>query len=129
MTVTTNEFGQQNMWAKEPRMYIDPQDALETNWERAEKANGRWAMMGIISGFLSYAITGNFFFGIFWPHYIRGKENSLIMPDPNQLYKDMQKLDDMYEELLWHPDDELQFTHDGQRIIILNKTLEEQNNV
>ena len=53
------------MWAKEPRMYIDPQDALETNWERAEKANGRWAMMGIISGFLSYAITGNFFFGIF----------------------------------------------------------------
>jgi len=65
MTVTTNEFGQQNMWAKEPRMYIDPQDALETNWERAEKANGRWAMMGIISGFLSYAITGNFFFGIF----------------------------------------------------------------
>ena len=28
--------------------------------------NGRWAMMGIISGFISYAaITGKFFFGIF----------------------------------------------------------------
>ena len=36
----------------------------------------------------------------------------------------MQKLDDMYEELLWHPDDELQFTHDGERIIIINTTLE-----
>jgi hypothetical protein len=40
--------------------------------------------------------------------------------------KDMQKLDDMYEELLWHPDDELQFTHDGEKIIITNKTLEEK---
>ena len=51
------------------------------------------------------------------------------MPNPDQLYIDMQKLDDMYEELLWHPDDELQFTHDGQKIIITNKTLEEKNNV
>ena len=49
----------------------------------------------------------------------------LNMPNPNQLYEDMQKLDDLYEELLWHPDDELQFTHDGQKIIITNKTLEE----
>ena len=46
------------------------------------------------------------------------------MPNPNALYEDMQKLDDMYEELLWHPDDELQFTHDGEKIIITNKTLE-----
>ena len=48
------------------------------------------------------------------------------MPNPNQLWEDIQKLDDMYEELLWHPDDELQFTHDGQKIIITNKTLEEK---
>ena len=53
----------------------------------------------------------------------------LDMPDPDALWKDIQKLDDMYEELMWHPDDELQFTHDGRRIIILNKTLEEKNNV
>ncbi len=46
------------------------------------------------------------------------------MTNPNQLYEDMQKLDDMYEELLWHPDDELQFTHDGEKIIITNTTLE-----
>jgi hypothetical protein len=30
-----------------------------------EKYNGRWAMVGIIAGFISYAITGNFFFGVF----------------------------------------------------------------
>ena len=53
----------------------------------------------------------------------------LDMPDPDALWKDIQKLDDMYEELMWHPDDELQFTHDGRRIIILNKTLEEKDNV
>jgi hypothetical protein len=46
------------------------------------------------------------------------------MPNPNALYQDMQKLDDMYEELMWHPDDELQFTHDGTKIIITNKTIE-----
>ena len=48
----------------------------------------------------------------------------LDMPDPDALWKDIQKLDDMYEELLWHPDDELQFSHDGEKIIITNKTLE-----
>ena len=46
------------------------------------------------------------------------------MPNPDQLYIDMQKLDDLYEELLWDPDDELQFTHDGRKIIITNKTQE-----
>ena len=68
MTVTTNEFGQQNMFAKEPQMYISKSDAerygYETHAERAEKMNGRFAMMGIVAGFLSYAITGNFFFGL-----------------------------------------------------------------
>ena len=34
--------------------------------QRREMYNGRWAMMGIVSGFLSrYAITGKLFFGIF----------------------------------------------------------------
>ena len=48
------------------------------------------------------------------------------MNNSNQLWEDIQKLDDLYEELLWHPDDELQFTHDGQKIIITNKTLEQK---
>ena len=46
------------------------------------------------------------------------------MPNPDALWQDIQKLDDMYEELMWHPDDELQFTHDGEKIIIYNKTKE-----
>ena len=50
------------------------------------------------------------------------------MPNPDALWQDIQKLDDMYEELLWHPDDELQFSHDGEKIIITNKTLEKKMN-
>ena len=46
------------------------------------------------------------------------------MPNPDALWQDIQKLDDLYEELLWDPDDELQFTHDGKRVIIINKTQE-----
>ena len=50
--------------------------------------------------------------------------SSDYMPNPDALWEDIQKLDDMYEELMWHPDDELQFSHDGEKIIITNKTLE-----
>ena len=68
MTVTTNEHGQQNMWAKEPKMFVDPSYTeaygLETHAERAEKANGRAAMVGIVFGLFSYALTGNLFFGL-----------------------------------------------------------------
>tara|TARA_B100000035_G_scaffold312205_1_gene323181 strand:+ start:1243 stop:1395 length:153 start_codon:yes stop_codon:yes gene_type:complete len=49
------------------------------------------------------------------------------MPNPNQLWEDIQKLDDLYNELMWHHEDELQFTHDGNRVIIINKTLEQNN--
>ena len=69
MTVTTNERGQMNMFAKEPQMYVSQADAeryaLETHAERAEKANGRWAMVGFVAGIISYTLTGNFFFGVF----------------------------------------------------------------
>jgi len=68
MTTTTDEFGKQNLWAKEPKMFIDPsyteKYGMETYAERAEKANGRWAMLGFVAGIAFYAITGNFFFGI-----------------------------------------------------------------
>ena len=53
MTVTTNEFGQQNLFAKEPQMYVSKTDAerygYETYAERAEKLNGRTAMLGFIA--------------------------------------------------------------------------------
>ena len=51
MTVTTNERGQNNMFAREPQMYIDKTEAerygYETYAERAEKLNGRTAMLGL----------------------------------------------------------------------------------
>ena len=49
---------------------------------------------------------------------------SIIMPNPNQLYEDMEKLNALYEELCWGHDDELVFTHDGKEVIIYNKTKE-----
>lgn len=64
MTVTTNERGQQNMFAKEPVMYYHNY-GMDTPNESKEKYNGRWAMVGIIAGAFSYAFTGNLFFGIF----------------------------------------------------------------
>jgi hypothetical protein len=57
------------MFAKEPAMYMTKEDleryGIEPYAERAERANSRWAMVGIIAGIVSYAITGNFFFGVF----------------------------------------------------------------
>ncbi len=64
MTVTKNEFGQLNAFAKEPTMYYENYGMYSPN-EIKETYNGRWAMMGLISGFISYAITGKFFFGVF----------------------------------------------------------------
>jgi len=70
MTVTTNERGQQNLFAREPRMYVDQTAAerygYETYAERAEKLNGRTAMLGFAAAVISYATTGSlFFFGMF----------------------------------------------------------------
>jgi hypothetical protein len=55
MTVTTNEFGQQNLFAKEPQMVVESYNrkGLESPQQYAETYNGRWAMMGIVSGFIS----------------------------------------------------------------------------
>lgn len=70
MTVTTNDRGQQNMWAVEPAMYMTDEDrlkyGLESHAERAEKLNGRTAMLGFVAAVISYATTGSlFFFGAF----------------------------------------------------------------
>jgi hypothetical protein len=70
MTVTTEDGGRTNMWATEPRMYISETDAqrygYETYAERAEKLNGRTAMIGFAAALVSYATTGSvFFFGLF----------------------------------------------------------------
>jgi hypothetical protein len=67
MTVTTNDRGQQNMWAKEPEMVYQEYNrkGLMTPMQTTEMYNGRWAMVGIIAGFISYVSTGKLFFGIF----------------------------------------------------------------
>ena len=41
MTITTNERGQQNIFAKEPPMIMT--EVTETHNERAERLNGRFA--------------------------------------------------------------------------------------
>ena len=64
MTVTTNDRGQQNMFAKEPTMYYENY-GMDTPNQIKEKYNGRWAMVGIVAGALSYSLTGKLFFGIF----------------------------------------------------------------
>jgi hypothetical protein len=70
MTVTTEDGGRTNMYATEPTMYISETDAqrfgLETYAERAEKLNGRVAMLGFVAAVVSYATSGSvFFFGVF----------------------------------------------------------------
>lgn len=71
MTTVTEDGGRQNLYAREPRMYIDPQieeqqmqDNYETHNEKAEKLNGRVAMMGIIAALGAYAVTGQMIPGI-----------------------------------------------------------------
>ena len=68
MTVTTNDRGQQNMFAREPKMYISDEDAIKygmmTHNERAELANGKFAMLGFVAAIVSYATTGHLFFGV-----------------------------------------------------------------
>ena len=70
MTVTTNERGQQNLFAKEPQMYVSKTDAerygYESYAEKAEKLNGRTAMLGFVAAVISYSVSGSvFFFGVF----------------------------------------------------------------
>jgi hypothetical protein len=66
MTVSTEDGDRQNVFAKEPKMYIDPQkDFSVTHNEKAEKLNGRAAMLGIIAALGAYAVTGQIIPG-FW---------------------------------------------------------------
>jgi hypothetical protein len=64
MTVTTNERNHQNLWAKEPTMYMDPNYTVSHN-ERAELLNGRLAMLGFVAAIVSYALTGQIIPGVF----------------------------------------------------------------
>ena len=62
MTVTQNEHGQQNVWAKEPEVKV--MDVTVTHNERAELINGRAAMLGVIAAIGAYLTTGQLVPGI-----------------------------------------------------------------
>jgi len=62
MTTIVEERGRLNLYAKEPPMEII--DVYETHNEKAEKLNGRLAMLGVIAALGSYAITGQIIPGV-----------------------------------------------------------------
>ena len=63
MTIATEDGGRYNIYAKEPPMTFDERYTVSHN-EKAEKLNGRAAMLGIIAALGAYAITGQIIPGI-----------------------------------------------------------------
>lgn len=67
--ITKDEYGLLNVYAKEPPIYITEKDMRryeeQTHAEKAELWNSRTAMVGVVLGLLSYAITGHLFFGVY----------------------------------------------------------------
>lgn len=62
MTVTTEDGGRQNLFAKEPQVKVV--DVTVTHNEKAEMLNGRFAMLGVIAALGAYALTGQIIPGI-----------------------------------------------------------------
>ncbi len=62
MTISKEDGGRYNIYAKEPQMYT--QEVTVTHNEKAEKLNGRLAMLGIIAALGSYAVCGQVIPGI-----------------------------------------------------------------
>jgi len=62
MTITTEDLNRQNIFAKEPIMTFEP--VTVTHNEKAEKLNGRLAMLGVIAALGAYAITGQIIPGV-----------------------------------------------------------------
>ena len=66
MTISTEDGNRQNVFAKEPTMYTDPNtDFSVTHNEKAERLNGRIAMLSIIAAIGAYALTGQLIPGVF----------------------------------------------------------------
>ena len=63
MTVTTEDGGRQNLFAKEPQMYYKEEVSV-TYWEKAERINGLAAMLGVIAALGAYAVTGQVIPGV-----------------------------------------------------------------
>jgi len=62
VTVTTEDHGRQNVFAKEPQ--INVMEVSVTHNEKAEMMNGRFAMLGVIAALGAYAVTGQIIPGL-----------------------------------------------------------------
>ena len=62
-SLVVTEYGKQNMFAYEAPMQLD--ENYTDYPEEAEKANGRWAMIGFISLLCAYISTGQIIPGVF----------------------------------------------------------------
>ena len=62
MTVTTEDGGRTNIYAKEPQIRV--QEVAVTHNEKAEMLNGRLAMLGVIAAIGAYLTTGQLIPGI-----------------------------------------------------------------
>jgi len=63
MTTVIEDNGRTNIYAIEPPIEI--MDVTETHNEKAERLNGRVAMLGFVAAVVSYLLTGNLFFGVY----------------------------------------------------------------
>ena len=63
MVVTTEQGNRTNIWAKEPPIEI--MEVNETHNVKAERLNGRLAMLGVIAAIGAYATTGQLIPGVF----------------------------------------------------------------
>ena len=62
MTTVKEDGGRINMYAIEPPMEI--MEINELHSEKAERLNGRFAMMGVIAALGAYAVTGQIIPGV-----------------------------------------------------------------
>ena len=62
MTTTTEDGDRQNIFAKEPPVII--MDVNEEYSTKAERLNGRFAMLGVMAALGAYAVTGQIIPGV-----------------------------------------------------------------
>ena len=63
MTTVIEEGNRTNIYAIEPPIEI--MEVNETHNEKAERLNGRLAMLGFVAAVISYVATGKLVFGIY----------------------------------------------------------------
>lgn len=63
MTAVTEDRGRLNLYAIEPPMTFDEKYTVNHN-EKAEKLNGRLAMLGVMAALGAYAVTGQIIPGV-----------------------------------------------------------------